>query len=244
MARLRTVLPTRWFPDSAPVLDGLLSGLASGWSWAYQLLRYVKAQTRIATATDVWLDIIANDYFGDRLARRAGQSDGAFRNRIQRELFRERGTRGAIIAVLHDLTGRAPLVFEPARTTDTGGYASLTGAGGGGRLWQGGRMGQPDAAIPMLHHRLPPGRQRHRHRLWLGWFCRRYGRGAIEYASLEMVQGQVTDADIYAPSPTCFRSPSSVGPGSPAELVPRSAKRISWTESWSTRETSRSIPTF
>ncbi len=25
-----------------------------------------------------------------------------------------------------------------------------------------------------------------------------YGQGAIEYASLEMVQGQVTDADIYA----------------------------------------------
>jgi hypothetical protein len=24
-----------------------------------------------------------------------------------------------------------------------------------------------------------------------------YGRGAIEYASLEMVQGQVTDGDIY-----------------------------------------------
>ena len=60
-------------------------------------------------------------------------------------------------------------------------------------------MGQPDAAIPMLHHRLPPGRQWHRHRQWLGWFGRGgYGRGAIEYASLEMVQGQVTDADIYA----------------------------------------------
>ena len=168
MARLRAVLPTRWFPDSAPVLDGLLSGLASGWSWAYQQLQYVKAQTRIATATDVWLDIIANDFFGGRLARRVGQSDGAFRDRIQRELFRERGTRGAIIAVLHDLTGRAPLVFEPARTTDTGGYASSDRCRRRCRLWQGRRMGQPDAAIPVLHHRLPPGRQRHRHRRWLG----------------------------------------------------------------------------
>ena len=74
IARLRAVLPTRWFPDSAPVLDGLLSGLASGWSWAYQQLLYVKAQTRIATATDVWLDIIANDYFGGRLARRADKA--------------------------------------------------------------------------------------------------------------------------------------------------------------------------
>jgi hypothetical protein len=98
LTRLRTVLPTRWFPDHAPVLDGLLNGLASGWGWAYQLLQYVKAQTRIATATDVWLDIVAHDFFGSRLSRRPGQSDTAFRSRIQREIFRERGTRGAIVS--------------------------------------------------------------------------------------------------------------------------------------------------
>jgi hypothetical protein len=79
------------------VLVGLLSGLASSWSWAYQQLQYVKAQTRIATATDIWLDIIACDFFGNRLVRRVPQSDDAFRSRIRRELFRERGTRGAIV---------------------------------------------------------------------------------------------------------------------------------------------------
>ena len=73
LARLRTVLPARWFPDDAPVLDGLLNGLASGWSFAYQQLQYVKAQTRIATATDVWLDIIALDFFGGRLVRRGSR---------------------------------------------------------------------------------------------------------------------------------------------------------------------------
>jgi hypothetical protein len=130
LARLRAVLPTRWFPERAPVLDGLLGGLAAGWSWAYQQLQYVKAQTRVATATDIWLDIIANDFFGNRLVRRTGQSDAAFRNRIQLELFRERGTRSAIVAILRDLTGREPCIFEPARSTDTGGYASPTGAGG------------------------------------------------------------------------------------------------------------------
>src|SRR5258708_34314097 len=95
LARLRTVLPTRWFPDQAPVLDALLSGLAAAWTWAYDQLHYVKAQTRIATASDIWLDIIALDFFGRHLVRRSGQSDAAFRARIQRELFRERGTRGA-----------------------------------------------------------------------------------------------------------------------------------------------------
>ena len=96
LARLRNVLPARWFPESAPVLDALLNGLASSWSWAHDQLQYVKAQTRIATATDIWLDIIAQDFFGDRLIRRTGQSDAAFRSRIRRELFRERGTRGAM----------------------------------------------------------------------------------------------------------------------------------------------------
>ena len=197
LARLRTVLPTRWFPDSAPVLDGLLSGLASAWCWAHQQLQYVKAQTRIATATDVWLDIIANDYFGNRLARRAGQSDGAFRSRIQRELFRERGTRGAIVAVLHDLTGRAPLVFEPARSTDTGGYGSLSGAGGGvgyGRAGGWGSLTLPFQCFITAYRPVGSGIATV---IWLGRPCGGYGRGAIEYASLEMVQGQVTDADIY-----------------------------------------------
>jgi hypothetical protein len=197
MDRLRTVLPTRWFPDSAPVLEGLLSGLAAGWCWAYQQLQYVKAQTRIATATDVWLDIIANDYFGNRLARQTGQSDGAFRSRIQRELFRERGTRGAIIAVLQDLTGRAPLVFEPARTTDTGGYASLTGAGGGVGYCRAGGWGS--LTVPFqcfITAYRPVGSGIATISGW-GGSAGGYGRGAIEYASLDMVQGQVTDADIY-----------------------------------------------
>src|SRR5580704_92227 len=50
--RLRAVLPTQWFADSTPVLDAVLSGFASGWSWIYDILQYVKAQTRIATASE------------------------------------------------------------------------------------------------------------------------------------------------------------------------------------------------
>jgi hypothetical protein len=197
LARLRMVLPVRWFPDNAPVLDGMLNGLASAWAWIYQQLQYVKAQTRIATATDVWLDIIASDFFGDRLSRRAGQGDAAFRDRIQRELFRERGTRGAIIAVLQDLTGRAPQVFEPARSTDTGGYASLSGAGGGAGYGSAGGWGS--LALPFqcfITAYRPVGSGIATVAGW-GEPAGGYGRGTIEYASLEMVQGQVTDDDIY-----------------------------------------------
>lgn len=159
----------------------------------------MKAQTRIATATDVWLDIIAQDFFGDRLIRRTGQDDAVFRNRIRRELFRERGTRGAIVAALQDLTGRVPIVFEPARSTDTGGYASWSGSGGGG-VGYGGGGGWGSLTLPFqcfITAFRPIGSGIATVAGW-GWPAGGYGLGAIEYASLDMMQGQVTDQDIYA----------------------------------------------
>ena len=100
--------------------------------------------------------------------------------------------------MLHDLTGRAPLVFEPARTTDTGGYASLAGAGGGvgyGRAGGWGSLALPFQCFITAYRPVGSGIA-----TVCGWGgpAGGYGRGAIEYASLEMVQGQVTDADIYS----------------------------------------------
>jgi hypothetical protein len=197
LSRLRSALPTRWFPDEAPILNGLLSGLASAWSWVYDLLQYVKAQTRIGTATGIWLDMIAQDYFGARVARRTGQSDTEFRNRIRRELFRERGTREAIVSALQDLTGRTPRVFEPGRTTDTGRYHSLNGAGGGVAYcvaggW--GSLGLPFQCFISAYRPTGSGIA-----MVAGWRgpSGAYGEGAIEYASLAMVQDQITDSDIY-----------------------------------------------
>jgi hypothetical protein len=187
----------RWFPDSAPVLDALLGGLASGWSSVYQQLQYVRAQTRIATATDIWLDVVAQDYFGFHLTRRAGQGDAAFRAAIHRELFRERGTRAAVVSVLQDLTGRPPQIFEPARPGDTGGYASS--AGGCGGLGYGCAGGWGSLTLPFqcfitAYRPIGAGIA-----MISGWSSNggAYGQGAIEYASLAMVQAQVTDADIY-----------------------------------------------
>lgn len=197
LGRLRAVLPLRWFPDRAPVLDALLRGLASGWSSVNQQLQYVRAQTRIATATDIWLDIIAQDYFGSRLRRRAGQGDAAFRAAIHREVFRERGTRAAIVSVLQDLTGRQPQIFEPAQPSDTGGYASLAGGGGGigyGCAGGWGSLTLPFQCFITAYRPIGAGIA-----MISGWssFGGAYGQGAIEYASLTMVQAQVTDGDIY-----------------------------------------------
>lgn len=120
--RLKSVLPVQWFNDSNPILDAVLNGLASALSWVYQLYAYAVLQTRILTATDGWLDIIANDFFGERIKRQSGQTDDEFLNVIRINLFRERGTRQAIIKVLEDLTGHTPKIIEPARPQDCGGY--------------------------------------------------------------------------------------------------------------------------
>lgn len=196
--RLKAVLPVRWFPDSAPVLDGMLNGLASGWSWLYGVLQYVKSQTRIATATDIWLDVIALDFFGGQFLRWSGQNDDAFRGRIQRELFRERGTRGAVSAALEDLTGRLPVIFEPARPTDTGAYGSLSGGGGGLGYGVSGGWGSLDLPFQSFITAFRPTGSGIAVVAGWGDAGGGYGAGSIEYASLDMVEGQVTDSAIYA----------------------------------------------
>ncbi|TXD59925.1 hypothetical protein FUT88_12425 [Ralstonia sp. TCR112] len=122
-ARIRGYLP-RWFGDAAqsPIINGLLQGLAYSGAYVYSLYAYAKQQTRILTASDGWLDMIAADFFGLSIKRRAGQSDASFRANIVANLFRERGTRNAIIRVLTDLTGRTPSIIEPSRPADCGAY--------------------------------------------------------------------------------------------------------------------------
>ncbi len=198
LQRLRAVLPSRWFPDQSPVLDGVLKGLASAWAWLYDTLSFVRAQARIGTAFGIWLDVIAADFFGPRLKRRPAQSDDDFRASIRRELVRERGTRAAVSAALSDLTGRAPVIFEPARTSDTGGYGGLRGGGGGigyGVAGGWGSLGLPFQFFVAAYRPHGTGIA-----AVAGWNASTgaYGVGALEYASLLMITGQVTDSDIFA----------------------------------------------
>jgi nitrate reductase NapE component len=128
-ARLKNALPLRWFgltSDSVPVIDSVLWGIASLLAFAYSLYAYAKLQTRILTATDTWLDLIAYDYFGGALKRGAGQSDAGFRSAILANMFRAKATRAAISAILTQLTGVVPTIIEVWRPADTGAYGSLT----------------------------------------------------------------------------------------------------------------------
>lgn len=129
LTRLRGYLPKGWFPDTAPILEGVLSGIAAVLAVTYALYVYAKAQTRILTATDAWLDLISYDFFGDELPRKTGETDPAFLARIRANLFQERATRKAYTTVLKTLTGYEPVVFEPANPYDTGGMSAPTSAG-------------------------------------------------------------------------------------------------------------------
>lgn len=145
MRRMRTVLPAAWFPmtspdavaSATPILDGLLSGSGEAWSYCHALTKYVIQQARIATATGGLLDMICSDFFGALLKRRAGEADEAFRSRIRANLLIPRATRAALSNVLETLLGQQPMIFEPDRAADTGGYGSpAVTLGSGGMAFQ------------------------------------------------------------------------------------------------------------
>lgn len=193
-ARVKSTLPP-WFGDTNPILSALIAGLAAALANFYAVYLYAALQTRIKTATDGWLDLIAADFFGTRIARKQNQTDASFRSLIIANLFRERATRKAIIQVLTDLTGRAPIVIEPQRPADCGAYGVPT-SGYGVAGYYGSRL-LPSQCFVIAYRPASSGIP---NIAGYGNAPAAYGvasRGG-EYASLSMIIGQVTDADIYA----------------------------------------------
>jgi hypothetical protein len=115
--KLLAVLPSSWFSDDAKAEGGtlyaLLSALAEGLNYVDAGADYVQDQTRISTATGTNLDNIGNDFFSDRITRKAGENDDAWRARILREIFRDKATRAAIIQAVEDLGCTVVEYFEP-----------------------------------------------------------------------------------------------------------------------------------
>lgn len=201
-SRLWAVLPKRWFAEQSPNLGALLRCIATPWAWLYNLIGYVISQTRLATATDVWLDLIALDYFGSILSRGEGETDAAFRTRIQAALLREAATRSAVRAGLEALIGSQPIVFEPANCMDTGCYGSSSGplaaASTGMAYGQAGGWG--NLKLP-LQFFVTAKRPMTSSLGILAGYCTPiggYGEGQIAYADLSLLPGHVTDANIEA----------------------------------------------
>lgn len=194
VGRLQRLIPSGWFTVGAsPLRDGVLSGIANTLAFCYSLLAYLRLQSRISTATDGFLDLIANDFFGNRLVRASNQSDDSFRARILSSVLRERGTRKSVIDILTQLTGRAPVVFEPRRIADTGAYGGPNLAydlvGGYGAL------NEPFEAFVKVYRPLGQGVPN-----VAGYDIPTgaYDTGSqAEYIALSMIQG-ITDADLFA----------------------------------------------
>ncbi|MBN7122908.1 hypothetical protein BSU01_14485 [Erwinia billingiae] len=192
-SRLKGLLPPTWFGESNPLLNGVLTACSNSLAWCYALYVYAKLQTRISTATDGWLDIVAYDFFGNNLRRSGGQADDLFRNQIKINLFRERGTRQAIIDMLEDLTGHTPLIFEPQRPQDTGAYGGPTiGYGVAGGY---GSLVLPYQAFVTAFRPVGSGVP------YIAGYSSTPSGFSIpsrgQYSSQKMVTGTVTDAQVY-----------------------------------------------
>lgn len=183
--RLKAALPRSWFTGVAPVLDGVLAGLGAAWSGTYGLLRLAQAQARIGTASGSFLDLVAGDFFGTELARFSGEVDAVFRERLSRNILRVRGTRQSVVSALQDLTGRAPVVFEPACPADTGGYSMSALAYGTAGAY--GSLSLPFQCFVTAHRPVGLGIP----------LIGGYGSpGPLAYANLGWIAAEVTDADI------------------------------------------------
>jgi hypothetical protein len=194
-SRLQQLTPHGWFANGVvPLRDALFQGAASAIAFLYSLMAYVRLQTRIGTATDGFLDMIAGDFFGTTLTRAAGQTDASLRARIILAIFRERGTRAAIIKVLQQLTGRTPRVFEPSRLADTGSY-------GGPLIGYGVAGGYGSLLLPMQSFvtAFRPAGAGIANVAGYGVSTAGYGVASqADYAALSAVTSAITDADIYA----------------------------------------------
>jgi hypothetical protein len=122
--RVLSTIPADWFPPSSidssvtPIRDAIASGAGAVFSWIYSLIGYTRLQTRIGTATDGFLDIISQDFYGGTLPRLKSESDDTFRQRILGNLFLAANTRTAIANALAAVTGYPVRIIEPWQPSD------------------------------------------------------------------------------------------------------------------------------
>ena len=193
--RIRANLPLTWFGHGlTPILNAIVAGLSTAWANFYTFYAYTALQARIRTASGGFLDIISVDFFGASLPRGNAESDTSFRARIISTLLQPKGTRWAINNALVTLTGRVPLIIEPMRPADTGGYrAGGVGYSAGGCY---GSLLMPYKALVTAYRQATAGIPLVAgYGISLGAYSTP-SRG--EYANISNSQQRVADAAIYA----------------------------------------------
>jgi hypothetical protein len=199
-SRLWAVLPKRWFAEQSPNLEALLNSIAVPWVWLYDLIMYVISQTRLSTATDEWLDLVAADYFGGALNRKVNEADFSYRSRIKAALMQEAATRPAVTAALESLTGLPPVIFEPGNCRDTGSYGGFTGMpqmpGTGMAYGQIGGWGSLQLPLQFFVTATRPITPVVGMLAGYATSAGGYGEGSFSYVDLSQLPGHVTDQDI------------------------------------------------
>lgn len=200
LKRILGALPRRWFQFAAPIRDAILGGLSDGAAACYSFYTYAKQQSRIATSTGPFLDIIAYDFLGRYLIR--GQmSDGTFLARIKSTILQERVTRKGMVSMLTALTGNAPWVFEPWNPNDTGAYSAARGGVQYGQFGYGvGKGGYGSLQLPgQVFIKVTPGSLTGVPAVaGYGSNIAGYGVGAVEYIGPSSEAIGLTNAQIYA----------------------------------------------
>jgi hypothetical protein len=197
--RIFKVLPKGWFQWGAAIRNAVVGGISDSASWCYGLIGYARAQTRLATAYGVWLDILAYDFLG-RYLQRNGLPDATFRARIKATVLQERVTRAGMINAVTVLTGKAPIIFEPWNTYDTGAYSNSAAGSTCGQFGYGvGRGGYGSMALPaQTFMQVDPGPGAGIPGVGgYGSSVMGYGVGATEYAGPTIEESGVTPAMIY-----------------------------------------------
>jgi len=192
LARLKALLPLRWFPDTSPILDGLLTAPATVLSWLYGLIAYVRLQTRVHTASDGFLDLAAFDFFGLRVRRKPSQTDDSLRATIKAEVLRERVTRHGVQQAVADLTGNPVRIFEAFNPQDTGGWGTF-----GFALDAAGYWGSAAYPYTMFIDAVEPVGAGIPNLSGLDSSYSGWGQGYFFLADLSLVSGAVTNQDIY-----------------------------------------------
>jgi hypothetical protein len=198
VTRVKGLIPKRWFKWVAPYRDAIIGGLSDSASWNYGLIAYARAQTRLATAYGIWLDILAYDFLG-RFLTRNKTADDTFRALIRATILQERVTRAGMINAVKALTGNTPWIFEPWNTFDTGAYSSPGGVKYGSmgyNVGQGGygNMNLPGQTFIKVTRGGPSGVPNVD---GYGNTIAGYGAGAIEYVGRRSELSGITDAMIY-----------------------------------------------
>lgn len=205
LARLRGQIPQNWFPQPAPVLDSLLTGVSANLSAEYTLANFAFGEMRVATQTNGFLDLTGFDFFGTRFARLPNQQDGQFSAAIRKEVTRSRNTRAAIIQALYDLTGQTATIVEFFNGGDCGAISTPGGTTGYIGLNVAGCWGSVAARTAFFVNAYRPATTGIPYLPGIGSQVTAPGFallglsvGGGAWASLSEISGTVTDAQIYA----------------------------------------------